>query len=84
MIRRYIQETYNTTQDLYCNPENGISVILAVFALLVFSVLGLVLSSMLSISSLGSLHCIEGQQALQIAEAGRQYAIWYLTNIDPR
>ena len=64
-------------------PECGLSTVLAVFALLLFSVLGLVLCSMLSVSSMGSLYCVEGQQVLQIAEAGRQYAIWRLINIDP-
>ena len=90
MIRRYIQEICNergfSTTPTIPPPlrgrikERGLSAVLAVFALLLFSVLGLVVCSMLSISSMGSLHCVEGQQVLQIAEAGRQYGIWRITN----
>ncbi len=54
-----ITEVVPKPQDLYCKSECGLSTVLAVFALLLFSVLGLVLCSMLSISSMGSLHCVE-------------------------
>ncbi len=63
--------------------NRGIAAVMAVFVLILFSLLGLVICPLFSTQSAGKVNFLQSQQALQIAEAGRQYAVWYLTTQDP-
>ncbi|MFH1904927.1 MAG: hypothetical protein ABIK53_05340 [bacterium] len=62
--------------------RNGVAALMAVFVLILFSLLGLVICPLFSTQSAGKVNFLASQQALQIAEAGRQYAVWYLTTQD--
>jgi len=62
--------------------KRGVAAVMAVFVLILFSLLGLVICPLFSTRSAGKVNFLASQQALQIAEAGRQYAVWYLTTQD--
>ncbi|MDO9464608.1 MAG: hypothetical protein Q7J67_04855 [bacterium] len=62
--------------------NRGVAAVMAVFVLILFSLLGLVICPLFSTQSAGKVNFLASQQALQIAEAGRQYAVWYLNTQD--
>lgn len=65
------------------NNKRGVSVYLAIFCLLLFSSLALVVCSLISTHTKTATDFLAEQQALHIAEAGAQYSVWYLVNTDP-
>jgi len=70
-------ETYMATAN-----NRGIAAVMAVFVLILFALLGVVICPLFSTRSAGKVNFLAAQQALQIAEAGRQYAVWYLNTQD--
>ena len=62
--------------------KKGVAAVMAVFVLILFSLLGLVICPLFSTRGASKVNFLQSQQALQIAEAGRQYAVWYLTTQD--
>jgi len=60
----------------------GVAAVMAIIILVLFSILGLVICSLVGTRSYQKARFLESSQALQIAEAGRQYAVWHLTTQD--
>ena len=62
--------------------KRGVSIYIAIFCLLLFSSLAFIISSLVATHTETATNYLASEQALHIAEAGNQYAIWYLTNRD--
>ncbi len=63
--------------------ENGVSLIVVVVTMLVFAVLGVLVTSIVSSDSDVSLSLLQSQQAFYLAEAGREYGIRQIVDSPP-
>ncbi len=64
------------------NNKCGVSIYVAIFCLLLFSSLSFMLCSLVATHTESAANYSAAEQALHIAEAGRQYSIWRLTTQD--